>query len=1375
MANPQKQIDTATAAIASQIATPDASAAYRASVKGGIKLPFQLSPSDRSLLDQLLPFPVIYEGGPPMTHDHPVVAGLRAIVRQVHSRVFGDCRQKKVRTLCVGATRREIRQYIKNPFVHYHVPACENKDEVRIVGDLMSEISESLRQKASKKDRRVFRMKGAAQDYRRPVKVYGTLDEVYDDFIVLNDRPQCIHTSIVPAQCLVFEDSVYNLGAAGILDAFETSGATFGHGYAFLPMELLFPNMAPNPLYKFRDLTGPSKGMSAMTWVHGHSNGYAHRKKDWACILEHSVVSNSRLAVGIEIVCRIGPMCVFSMYRCRNKETVARSIELTPFEQYVRMLDIDKSVDRATGRPKLRLEHFSVPLSAYTEVIEYLLSLDPKSLTLPNCVAFIRRRKGGTSLINKELTKPWHLQANVVFKFAQVCVLKAKLMVGEWERLKANVDSDDGWEKFGAFFRAVASVAFFPLTQLLRWIMRGRLADQLVLGAPVEAFQTAIVDPNGLGHPVGTLYLDHENEEESHDCPLCTMCDGIMGLQKLRCKPGKRHEHTFVMTREMIDRFRDDNLQTDNVHPNLAAVMKAAREACPTEPFEITVKVNVIDGGPGTGKSEFIRRLGDESDLVIGPFAKLKSGYEGVEAKDGHKYDMKYKTTHRATTTVGHRRVFLDEWTSFPYETLCIVLHNNNAEELFLVGDEKQCKLRDGMEGMYIGKNMPIGEFPTHQLVRNFRNPRDTVALLNKTYGYKMEPMSEVETSIEWVDSVPEGFSGAQMAFSQNAARVWIEDKTATVRSNQGSTHKSAVLFVTTHDHAVSSMQEMQIVGLSRHKEHLYIVSDGSDVAARFKANTGWTEDFHTHITEHLQYVEDDIAVQPFPDDPALKLVLPKVHPPMDSHLLLDYMQQSAVVASEEPFNAISSSLVDESGFGKQSDATLSEDFLAPVNARGHPMSMTRKAFSICGGSGLHFSAESACQELQVMGARYMNHKVSPKLSEKGMKFARDAVDAWFERNMDIRPEALELTELGALQRDFFRSAKSKSYHRKFRGIDNPDVSTVRFFLKSIFKPQVGVLNSDKPGQGISCWDADLSAYFCMAFRILGEYSRKCERAHVMTDNGMSEEAFINLVTTQFAMIDNEALHAVSDGTMFDSQQNEFTQYVERYYWEKLGINPDFLEHYYRFRREYRMQGKVVRGKCTFEKSSGEPGTKENNGLVAKVLSDYVIVGDGPYTITYKGDDFDKYQCNAKVDEERLAMLHTFTPLRLVIKIGMGTEFCGLSVAQEGIAPSMYRKVIKFAAHRFRSYKHFCEYQCSLRTTMELVTKLGHNSVAMCDVLAHPTLIDLEDAMQAIYILEAVCHWDERQFKDAMGEAKIIPLWVPRADDNDLGVKFTLD
>lgn len=210
------------------------------------------------------------------------------------------------------------------------------------------------------------------------------------------------------------------------------------------------------------------------------------------------------------------------------------------------------------------------------------------------------------------------------------------------------------------------------------------------------------------------LYADHNNEEELPDCDLCLALMGQLGDQKIKCDCKEKSEHAFALTDAQLGDMEGQLIDCDNDAPALKDAKSKAKEALPKSAFSRKVRVHYIRAGPGCGKSFIIRKLADENDLVLAPFSKLRPDYKSLVNKNGTTYDLTFKTQHRGMLTKGIPRIFVDEFSSFPYEYPACIVNNNAATEVFLVGDEKQTRIQEPAEGMYIGNRIDLTWVSTH-------------------------------------------------------------------------------------------------------------------------------------------------------------------------------------------------------------------------------------------------------------------------------------------------------------------------------------------------------------------------------------------------------------------------------------------------------------------------------------------------------------------------------------------------------------------------------------------------------------------------------------------------------------------------------------
>jgi hypothetical protein len=314
-------------------------------------------------------------------------------------------------------------------------------------------------------------------------------------------------------------------------------------------------------------------------------------------------------------------------------------------------------------------------------------------------------------------------------------------------------------------------------------------------------------------------------------CDVCATLAPRLGKQRVICEcDGKETEHEFSLDQSDLNTIENTLIDDDNDPAGLAQVKARAKANLPAGPFSRKVKVNYIRGGPGTGKSYIIRQLADERDLILSPLVALREDYINL-TRDGTKerYNLDFATTHRAMEKVNKRRIFLDEFTLFDYKMLACIVHNTSAEEVFFVGDHEQTHIQVE-HGAPIVERVDLSKFATHSLVVNFRNPVETVDVLNKHYGYNMVSASGVSSPIRWVnpknfripEPKPEGLH--YMAFTHREAQDNDIPWENTVKTSQGKTFDKVVLFLD-QDTPVARSKSMQIVALSRHRVELTIVA----------------------------------------------------------------------------------------------------------------------------------------------------------------------------------------------------------------------------------------------------------------------------------------------------------------------------------------------------------------------------------------------------------------------------------------------------------------------------------------------------------------------------------------------------------------------
>lgn len=170
----------------------------------------------------------------------------------------------------------------------------------------------------------------------------------------------------------------------------------------------------------------------------------------------------------------------------------------------------------------------------------------------------------------------------------------------------------------------------------------------------------------------------------------------------------------------------------------------------------------------------------------------------------------------------------------------------------------------------------------------------------------------------------------------------------------------------------------------------------------------------------------------------------------------------------------------------------------------------------------------------------------------------------------------------------FLRHICTRNYQASFRGsggLDNSNGRAIRFQLKGIFKPKQGDVDVFKAGQGISAWSTDACAMFCSVFRLLNRLVIKTEKENVISDGYITEPELIDRTNVEFYKLSGLCVNATTDGVTFDANQNNFTQELEKTYWMQFGVDETFLDHYYSFRKNYKVISSVAMGYAGTQKT----------------------------------------------------------------------------------------------------------------------------------------------------------------------------------------------
>lgn len=352
---------------------------------------------------------------------------------------------------------------------------------------------------------------------------------------------------------------------------------------------------------------------------------------------------------------------------------------------------------------------------------------------------------------------------------------------------------------------------------------------------------------------------------------------------------------------------------------------------------------------------------------------------------------------------------------------------------------------------MYIGNHIDLQSLSKHTLLVNFRNPKDTVAMLNRIFGYEMRANSTQERSIKIVQigDLPENLTATSMSWTKTSSKIQTEDEKNTIRSNQGRTVKNTVLYCTANDATLMTIEELQIVGLSRHTEMCYIVTDGCVAANKLIAQLFLDTNFYDHLNTWLTFPKED-ARPLIVGDKVVDIVIKPQQPPKDMYKLVETFVPSAAFDEDSTsMNNYGSQLVQDNFV---TGVTLPDLLIMPTNKRNDPVVQEEVYYSIGQEIGNHFPAKKPIQTLQVLQARYFKKQPFFKLGQNKKKLATKLFDKWFAANIKpgFRDDCFNDLEIQAVIDKFLTHITQRSYQSSFLGsggYDNPQGEVIRFQL----------------------------------------------------------------------------------------------------------------------------------------------------------------------------------------------------------------------------------------------------------------------------------------------------------------------------------------
>lgn len=869
MLEPQTVVDIAQGATAASMGGPTAASDFQNALKSISSVEIYLTPDQKKTLEDMLGFKPRYLGTKSNIGDHPIIAAYREIIRDAFEKLFHISSLKGTK-LFVGAAAREIFRERKNENSFFYIHGSEGKDTSRIVCPLIEELLTIYEQAIKSCSKTMKRYKNKRDAYKK-TKEANNLEEIRQHFNDLTSLLKGIELNSNYAgrflreiegvyNYLILEDSAYNYNEQDWYRLFEHTNAEVAYAYGLYPLEMLFPEMQQNKLYYYDE----GRYDASLTYYAGYSNGYTHNKKSWKLPMEKMAIQGPNFNLNFEHVARSGPMLVFKVERTQAAIKGKRTISLPDRLRTVKVLDFERSIDISTGKFKT-LKYLYVRKEEFDTAANYFDSLAESAKVYETLLNFIRKRKGGAALLNKQLLEEWSLRDDDLNSFAISVFLYALArkvsLVNNFDILTKTL-----FERSVFTLKCYFAGFFEGLTDLitsLDFIKKIKAETIYKIDQEVDIPAADLMSKR--------IYVDawFSDEDLGSDaiCPICDKLDanpGVLNGQVVICNH-KSSFVDFVWTDDLRTKFDAELLNTQNDHEDLKKVKDRARAKMPKTKFVHRCQVMHIRGGPGVGKSRLIRFLADKLSLVAAPFTKLAADYQKTETQ---KKEIIFKTNHRTIDVLGINVMFVDEFTAMDWRYIANCAYLNKVNTIFLVGDVLQTCIQKE-HGIYCGDMIDLSSLSEHTLLINYRNPVDVIATLNNKLDYDLQVFegndnypSKVHRSIYWgnwedwnngyIDynnpdiekveriKIPEISKIQKLFFSNNCIKeVTGKDNTGedkiTVTANQGADEECCVLFVSRFDGALSKDKRQVRVALSRHKKILFVISiDDSAVAKDF-------------------------------------------------------------------------------------------------------------------------------------------------------------------------------------------------------------------------------------------------------------------------------------------------------------------------------------------------------------------------------------------------------------------------------------------------------------------------------------------------------------------------------------------------------------
>lgn len=664
-----------------------------------------------------------------------------------------------------------------------------------------------------------------------------------------------VENCVVAGNVLIFNNSHYDLSFRDLARAMRSHGAKTTYCIGIHPREMLLPTKQSghvagyNIYWTHMDCDHLaeklSDGAQLVVSFGDGSNSYMHKRGEYIKWVKTTCWSDGRSNLVFETE-YFGPFAIIKIDAVPMPGTVTRQISLD--KPLVVLPDIKFFLKEAYGwckfPPSKRWHHIDQTLWMRLEI--YAASKTDVAWSFPAFASYVKAQATVLSLEDGEWKSPDENDSALLVSG------DALISVFVWLSVLRMQRSQVVGLAYREISKALGEVEFLE-KMLNQWLIKplGKRAAQAVgwFENKDSIINPIIVSVDQIT-VVGTVVsvasvVAHDliaDEEEDVEKESDTQVDDLDDLPNRaideytkQIAPLENQEARAQMA------IRGENDEEIGLY---ILVEKATRLAMNAPKFDCKFTISVVEGGPGTGKTQYEADNLLAGDIAIVPTRKSKNELESrlkLMSKNNRVFTIHSALEHALTEPSSTAKIYVDEaFLQFPGASL-LVAAALGANEVVFIGDSKQLKPKDfANSGARITTHHFVGCSKQKHLRDNYRLPAGQVEMLNKRFGYDMVAKSRIEGSMEVhdvnsfdelhgndeIEGILDSKSTLVITLTQKLKQRFINHgfTSSTVHEFQGSSARR-VAFVVSNDIEQTFLDDVGyfIVAFSRNTQDLFV------------------------------------------------------------------------------------------------------------------------------------------------------------------------------------------------------------------------------------------------------------------------------------------------------------------------------------------------------------------------------------------------------------------------------------------------------------------------------------------------------------------------------------------------------------------------